>query len=64
MMFPAASWLVVVVPRMATRNWEMHIPTAPQKRTGRRPHLSIAYSPGNVEAVLTQLVIKLMTKEL
>lgn len=34
----------------------------PQKRRGRRPHLSIAYSPGIVDGTFTAEVIIEMTK--
>ncbi len=39
-------------------------PAAPHNRTGQRPYFSTAQRPGNVEPTLTQLVIRLMTKEL
>jgi len=33
----------------------------PQNKSGRRPHLSMAYSPGRVDDTLTALVIILIT---
>lgn len=62
MMAPAESWLVVKVPSMATRNWDVAIPTAPQNRRGRRPNLSTAYRPGSVENTLITEVMIWMTK--
>ncbi len=56
-------WLVVRVPSMATRNCETHMPTAPQKSIGRRPHLSIAHIPGTVDTTLMLEVIIWMTNE-
>jgi hypothetical protein len=63
-MTPSLSWPVEKVPHMATMNCEMHMPTAPQRRRGRRPHLSMAYIPGSVEATLMAEVIMEMVKPL
>ncbi len=63
-MLPWLSWPVVKVPNMATRNWDTHMPTAPQNRRGRRPHLSMAYSPGIVETTFIEDVIIWIAKAL
>jgi hypothetical protein len=61
---PSAFWPVEKVPHMSTMNCDTHMPIAPQKRRGRRPHLSMAYIPGMVEATFIADVIMEMTKPL
>jgi hypothetical protein len=51
------------VPTIATISCETHMPTAPNMRSGRRPHFSTMYRPGKVETTLMMLVIRVMTKE-
>jgi len=43
----------VVEPTMATINSQMHLPTPPQMKRGRRPNFSIAQKPTGVETTLT-----------
>ena len=52
----------VTVPVMATINWQMTIPNAPQTRSGRRPNLSMDQKEIGVEHTLTSVVIKLIRK--
>lgn len=47
----------VAAPHAATMYCEIPIPRAPTKSTGRRPNLSMAKRPGNVDRTLTTLVI-------
>ena len=47
----------VAAPHAATMYCETPMPTAPVRRTGRRPNLSIATSPGNVDTTLTTFVM-------
>jgi hypothetical protein len=44
-------------------NWQRAMPAAPKSSSGRRPQLSTMYSPGKVEATLTEDVIMLITNE-
>ena len=50
-------WSDVAAPQAATMYWETPMPMAPVKRTGRRPNLSIATSPGKVDRTFTTFVI-------
>lgn len=49
---------LVMVPMMATINWQMTIPRAPQRSRGRRPILSIDQNEMGVEQTLTSVVIR------
>lgn len=51
-----------VTPTMATMNWQTTIPRAPQRRSGRRPILSMAQKATGVEQTLTMVVIMLVRK--
>lgn len=48
----------VVVPMMATVNWQIAIPQAPQRKRGRRPNLSIVQKEIGVENTLTSVVTR------
>lgn len=54
--FTAASALVTV-PMIATINWQMTIPNAPQMSRGRRPTFSILQNEIGVEKTLTRVVM-------
>ena len=57
MVAPAASRCVLlnptVIPTIATMNWQMSMPNAPQIRRGRRPKRSIVQNETGVEHTLT-----------
>merc|ERR1711939_152099 len=59
---PLASGLVwlkpTVTPMMATRNWQINMPKAPQTRRGRRPSFSTAQKESGVEQTLTRVKIR------
>ena len=46
------------VPAIATMNWQMTIPAAPQMRMVRRPSLSTIQKDRGVEQTLTRVVIR------
>lgn len=49
-------WLKpTVTPMMATRNWHINMPRAPQKRMVRRPNLSTVQNDNGVEQTLTRV---------
>lgn len=48
----------VIVPMMATVNWQIVIPTAPQRNRGRRPIFSIVQKEIGVENTLTRVVMR------
>ena len=54
----------VTVPVMATMNWQMTMPRAPQTRRVRRPKRSMVQKEMGVEQTLTRVVIRLMRKGL
>ena len=54
--WPEVLSIEMVTPMMATRNSQMHMTTAPQMSSGRRPKRSIAHMPGRVMKTLTMLV--------
>jgi len=51
-----------VTPTMATMNWQMTMPRAPQMSRGRRPNFSTVQKETGVEQTLTMVVIMLMRK--
>ena len=60
-----AAWLLgSAVPMMATMNWQMTMPRAPQMRSGRRPNFSIVQKEIGVEQTLTRVVMREMRKGL
>lgn len=63
-MSPFSRWPVDKVPQTATMSCETHMPMAPVRRRGRRPHLSMAKRPGMVETTLMAEVIMAMVKPL
>ena len=52
------------VPTLATINWEILIPMAPNIKSGRRPHFSTRNSPGTVLQMLTTQVMTLVVNGL
>lgn len=54
--------LPLAVPTMATMNWQITMPKAPQMRSGRRPNLSTVQKEIGVEHTLTRVVMRPMRK--
>lgn len=50
----------VTVPMMATTNWQIAMPSAPQRKRGRRPIFSMAQKEMGVENTLTRVVMREM----
>jgi hypothetical protein len=53
-----------VTPMMATRNWQINMPKAPQRRSGRRPNLSTDQKEIGVEQTFTKVKISEIRKVL
>jgi len=54
----------LTVPMMATMNWHVSMPRAPQSRMVRLPNLSIIQNEIGVDRTLTRVVISPMRKGL